>query len=277
MDPDFMTDEQFKELEELKIKKEPARVESERSVFDEPANPPIENSALPKGNTQELSGGSLYKNSEIPVEKRKAIDDVYEKPTIDFANELIDSGLFNSAGQILDWRADLGLSTAEITKGLNDIKNGVNSVPARKIIEAAKDIQDKGEINTIRGRGGNTVRSGIPLDEYFKAVKEKPMPEVLEAMDIEKANNIKDHTASVINNEGITKDNFDKFVKENDWLYTPEEINRIKHILMKLQKEKEQAMLKAKQLLWKANLWEKLKSKMKDKPSEKEPKQQEKS
>lgn len=231
MDPDFMTDEQFKELEALKIKKEPARVESERSVFDEPANPPIENSALPKGNTQELSGGSLYKNSEIPVEKRKAIDDVYEKPTIDFANELIDSGLFNSAGQILDWRADLSLSTAEITKGLNDIKNGVNSVPARKIIEAAKDIQDKGEINTIRGRGGNTVRSGIPLDEYFKAVKEKPMPEELEAMDIEKANNIKDHTASVINNEGINKDNFDTFVKENGWLYTPEEINRIKTYL----------------------------------------------
>lgn len=231
MDPDFMTDEQFKELEELKIKKEPAKVESERSVFDEPANPPIENSALPKGNTQELSGGSLYKNSEIPVEKRKAIDDVYEKPTIDFANELIDSGLFNSAGQILDWRADLSLSTAEITKGLNDIKNGVNSVPARKIIEAAKDIQDKGEINTIIGRGGNTVRSGIPLDEYFKAVKEKPMPEELEAMDIEKANNIKDHTASIINNEGINKDNFDTFVKENDWLYTPEEINRIKTYL----------------------------------------------
>lgn len=189
---------------------------------------------LAKSNIKKIQNKSInyiYKYSDVPVEKRKMLDEVYEKPTIDFANELIDSGLFNSAGQILDWRADLSLSTAEITKGLNDIKKGVNSVPARKIIEAAKDIQDKGEINTIRGRGGNTVRSGIPLDEYFKAVKEKPMPEELKAMDIEKANNIKDHTASVINNEGINKDNFDTFVKENDWLYTPEEINRIKTYL----------------------------------------------
>lgn len=177
-----------------------------------------------------------YKKSETPVTKRKNVEEVYEQKDIDFANELIDSGLFNSVGEILSWRPDLYLSTAEVKKGIKDIKAGKNSAPARKIIEAAKSINDKGFIELIIGRGGVMDRMSVTLDEWREEIKNNPMPKELSPDEARMAERIK--TEEIINREGITQENFETILKNIDWIYSPKEIKNIKTYLHETSKSK---------------------------------------
>lgn len=162
----------------------------------------------------------------------KILSEAHPKENIDFANEMIDSGLFYSVGEILNYRPDLGLSTKEVKQGIKDVKADKNTAPARKIIEATKDIKDKGEINMIIGRGGIMDRKSIPLEEYRKMVKEDPMPTELMEEHISSEGKFKSSEAiDIINKEGITKENFVSLEKDlKDW-YSPEEIQKVKTYL----------------------------------------------
>lgn len=154
----------------------------------------------------------------------KILSEVYPKETIDFANEIIDEGWFKSSGNLMESSPDLGLPTKGIEQGILDIKAGKNSAPAKHLIEALRKAKETGEMPMVRGTGGLVVRSGANIAELRKSNVEIPK-EINEAQKLE-AENLKIDTT--IEAEGITKENFDNFVKENDWIYTPEEVQRIK-------------------------------------------------
>lgn len=152
----------------------------------------------------------------------KILSEAHPKENIDFAKKIIDDGWFNARGERMESRPDLRLSGVEIEKGIRDIKNDKNTVPAQKIIEKLNEIKGKGEMPMIKGTGNLVERSGINLEEFEK---QKSYPK-LDEKQVQEAENLK--TSDIVENEGITKENFDNFAKENDWLYTPEEIQRIK-------------------------------------------------
>lgn len=172
-----------------------------------------------------------YKQGDIPVAKRKAVDEVFEKEHIDFANEMIDSGLFNSVGQILELRPQFGLSTADVHKGISDIKKNKNSAPARKVIEATAKVLETGEIPLIQGTGGVMKHSGLTLEDWRNETKKNAVPTELNEEHVVMANKLPPNLVEVISRDGITKDNFDTWVKDVEWIFEPEEIKQIKDYL----------------------------------------------
>lgn len=210
--------------EEIKVEEKPVEpIAEEAKTTEPPTTEPVTPEEFP------------YKKGEEPVNKRKKIEDVYEEEDIKFANEIIDEGWFNSAGDVYERRLDLGIPIAEIKKGLKDISNGKNSAPARKIIEALQEARKKGELPMMQGTGGVMERFGIPLEEARKGIekqRDKLTPE--EETLAEKLNIPEDLKAEI---DLLTPETFDAFAKQNDWVYTKEELKTIKDYLDARQKE----------------------------------------
>jgi len=169
------------------------------------------------GSGTEIKGAEVNPNSKV-------LSEAHPKENIDFANELIDEGWFHSTGNVYERRPDLGLSTAEVNKAIADIKAGKNTAPAKHLIEKLNEVKDKGEMPMIQGSGGQIDRFGMPLEETRRSNISIPK----EITDAQAKEATKTKISETIDKEGITLDNIDEFAKENDWLYTPEEIKSIK-------------------------------------------------
>lgn len=79
-----------------------------------------------------------------------------------------------------------GITWQQIRKGEQDIKAGkVDSVPARKLIEALNQIESDGIVNIVSGSGSMMQRDGYKLSEARQAMRE--IPELTDA-DIEEIN-----------------------------------------------------------------------------------------
>lgn len=190
--------------------KTPAKEEIKTSSVEEKPIPAMENKVEPK-----INPGS------------KILSEAHPKENIDFAKQIIDDGWFNARGERMESRPDLGLSGAEIIKGIEDIKNDKNTVPAQKIINKLSEIKAKGEMPMIRGVGGLVERHGISLQEFEKQKQE--IPQTLSEEDIKLADSIPDEAAKTINEFGITKDNIDEITKA--WGFPKEEVEQIKQYL----------------------------------------------
>lgn len=165
----------------------------------------------------------------------KILSEAHPKESIDFAHEMIDDGLFHSTGNVYERRPDLGLSTAEVNKGIADIKAGKNTAPAKHLIEKLNEIKDKGEIPMIQGNGGQTKRLGITLKELRESNVNNDIPQEITEAQVSEATKTK--ITEAIDKEGINLSNIDDFAKENDWLYSPEEIKQIKDYLNETEKQ----------------------------------------
>jgi len=172
-----------------------------------------------------------YKEGEIPVEKRKTLDEVYEKEDIDNAKQIIEEGWFNLAGRVYEARPDFELSTYEITKAIKDIKAGKNSVPARKLIEKIKPIIEKGFIPMLRETEGMTERFGINLNEARKML-EKERSDVSELTPEEKieAKKVPD-ISNIIEADKVTPETFEAWKEQNDLIFNPDELQTIKEYI----------------------------------------------
>ena len=79
-----------------------------------------------------------------------------------------------------------GITWQQIRKGEQDIKAGkVDSVPAKKLIEALNQIESDGIVNIVSGSGSMMQRDGYKLSEARQAMRE--IPELTDA-DIEEIN-----------------------------------------------------------------------------------------
>jgi hypothetical protein len=169
-----------------------------------------------------------YKESELPVNKRKTLDEVYEKQDIDNAKHIIEEGWFYSSGQVYVQRPNVGLPTAEITKGIKDIREGKNSAPARKLIEVLKPISEKGIMPMIQGTGGSTVKFGLNLAEVrtkMEAERTSLTPE--EKIEAQKVPDMFD----IVEADKVTPETFEKWKEQNDWIFNPDELQTIKEYI----------------------------------------------
>jgi len=101
----------------------------------------------------------VIKSAGIKVPKE--ITDLIEKSDpINHAIEQIDKGVLQWSGNIGSPRIDLGLSWADIRKGEADLKRGkVDSVPAKRLVEALDKAKEEGGYRYKYGTGGESQRT----------------------------------------------------------------------------------------------------------------------
>ncbi len=175
-------------------------------------------------------------NSDSNVESGKVEEKITHKPISELTDEeytdkFINSGLFNPTGDVYQERLDLGMSTAEIKKGISDIKNGKNSAPALRLKEAILKTRQTNTVPIITGTGGKTSRFNRNLSNYSSDIESAPND--LTEDEIKIANNISNKLSDAINEEGITVDNIDNLIADNagEFPYSNEDLQTIKNYL----------------------------------------------
>jgi len=109
-------------------------------------------------------------NTETPQPKSKGDVEVSD---LDHAKDQIAKGVLFWSGDSGAERVNLGISWADIRKGEADIKKGnVNTVPAKRLIEALKTAKEKGGYEYVQGRGGETNKQFVTLDEIQRSTNE---------------------------------------------------------------------------------------------------------
>ncbi len=96
-----------------------------------------------------------------------------EVSDLDHAKDQIDKGVIQWNSDIGAERVVLGIDWPDIRKGEKDIKAGkVNTVPAKRLIEAFKTAKDKGGYEYIQGRGGVVNKQFVSLEDIQRANNE---------------------------------------------------------------------------------------------------------
>lgn len=167
---------------ELKSSEPKGETQVEPAAADATVNPLAAASETKTAATGEIPKTEVAKEEVSPIET-KALPDVKLKPEskiiseahdikdVEFAKEIIDEGWFNPVGEVYEARPDFNLSTAEIKKGINDIKENKNTAAAKKMIESLKEVKESGEIPMIRGTGGKSERFGMSINEARESSK----------------------------------------------------------------------------------------------------------
>lgn len=96
-----------------------------------------------------------------------------EVSDLDHAKSQIDKGVLNWNGDTGAERVNLGIPWADIRKGEKDIKAGkLNTVPAKRLIEALKTAKEKGGYEYVQGAGGQMKKQFVSLEDIQRANNE---------------------------------------------------------------------------------------------------------
>lgn len=94
---------------------------------------------------------------------------------VEYVKKEIDRGILNWSGDIGSPRIDLGISWADIRKGEADIRKGnVNTVPAKRLIEAINKAKKEGGYRYKQGTGGANMRGQefVTFEDIQRATNE---------------------------------------------------------------------------------------------------------
>ncbi len=119
----------------------------------------------------QVKGNEDVKREEFIKNKTKELQGLSDD---EYVKQFIDQGHLNSINANRDFgmRPDFNLKTADVKKGINDIKNGKESAAARNLKESILDTKKTGLIPMIEGTGGMNDKYNFPLG-YFH--EEKPI------------------------------------------------------------------------------------------------------
>jgi len=96
-----------------------------------------------------------------------------EVSDLDHAKSQIDKGVLNWNGDTGAERVNLGIPWADIRKGEKDIKAGkVDTVPAKRLIEALKTAKENGGYEYKQGSGGQMKKQFVSLEDIQRANNE---------------------------------------------------------------------------------------------------------
>jgi hypothetical protein len=103
-----------------------------------------------------------------------------EQSDIDFVKGQIEQGALLWNNDPMSPRINLGISRSDINKGVADIQAGkVNSVPAKRLVQAMAEQRKTGSFEFIQGSGQNIVRMEVPIIEDLNP-QEQEVADVLE-------------------------------------------------------------------------------------------------
>jgi hypothetical protein len=101
-----------------------------------------------------------------------------KKEDIDIALQDIEKGILDWNGDPFSQRVDLGITRADIRKGIADLKAGkVNTVPAKRLVQAIKEARAKDGYEFIQGAGGQIQKQFISLDDIQRSENENNLTE----------------------------------------------------------------------------------------------------
>ncbi len=96
-----------------------------------------------------------------------------EVSDLDHAKSQIDKGVLNWNGDTGAERVNLGIPWADIRKGEKDIKAGkVDTVPAKRLIEALKTAKENGGYDYKQGSGGQIKKQFVSLEDIQRSNNE---------------------------------------------------------------------------------------------------------
>lgn len=150
------------------------------------------------------NGHTRIKISEVEKDRlhdegysEKNIDDAesdtnasLKQEDVDFINTLEKHGMFNSVGNLNDWRPNMGMSTAEVKSALKNIKAGKITVTTKKLIQFIDRIKDTGYVPMIGQSGGMSQKFDMPLYQFLlgdKTERELTIDEIEEELQKEAA------------------------------------------------------------------------------------------
>lgn len=151
-----------------------------------------------------------FKQIKMPFEE-------YRDKVVDMAERMKDSSF--------DWRLNIPeLSQKDRDKAVTDIRAGKESVVAKKLLDAIQSMYNNDEIRLNRGRGNNAETVSFGINQWFG--------EPLNDNELNAAENITDEQVRIIEEEGITLDNIDKFENLfNGFPYEQSDYEAIKNYL----------------------------------------------
>lgn len=94
---------------------------------------------------------------------------------VEYVKKEIDRGILNWSGDIGSPRIDLGISWADIRKGEADIRKGnMNTVPAKRLIEAINKAKNEGGYRYKQGTGGANMKGQefVTFEDIQRATNE---------------------------------------------------------------------------------------------------------
>lgn len=101
----------------------------------------------------------------------KASNEVLNASNIEAIEKLHKIGLFNSVGNISEWRPNIGLSTTEFNTTLKQIKAGKETATTNKLNHFIDKIKDTGLVEMVGLSGGQTEKSRMPLHRFLLGEK----------------------------------------------------------------------------------------------------------
>jgi len=131
--------------------------------------------------TSDVGESGIIEQQSSPKESVPSAVDVGKSEIaneVDYALNQIDKGILLWNGDIASPRIDLGISWADIRKGEADLKRGkVDSVPAKRLIEAIGKSKADGGYRYKLGTGGANMRSGefVTFEDLQRANNEIPL------------------------------------------------------------------------------------------------------
>lgn len=156
------------------------KIVNERKAYDllNEGYKPIVNGKIIENITEDELGDLFVENETIRMTK-----DIQPKPKeteneVDYALNQIDKGILQWNGDINSPRIDLGISWTDIRKGEADLKRGkVDSVPAKRLIEAIGKSKKYGGYRYKLGTGGANMRSAefVTFEDLQRANNEIPL------------------------------------------------------------------------------------------------------
>lgn len=123
-----------------------------------------------------------------------------------------------------DYRITSEISQKDREKGIADLRNGKDTAAARKVKDLVDNIIKEGVLPVHRGSGGMTEKYDVPFEYWFG----------LEPNERKSAEKLDDNAVSIINEEGITKDNIDNLkhlFNEGGFPYTEQDFQQVKDYL----------------------------------------------
>ena len=130
------------------------------------------------GEVAEVGGIEEQATENTPTESISPTANIGTSETeneIDYVKKEIEKGILNWSGDIGSPRIDLGISWADIRKGEADIiKGNVNTVPAKRLIEAINKAKKEGGYRYKQGTGGKNMKNKefVTFEDIQRAANE---------------------------------------------------------------------------------------------------------
>lgn len=192
-----------------KVKNQEKLSEKETAIFNDKTseiNEILKNEAtpseniIPDGNSRtgieplaEVGKTTEQATENAPTESIPPTSNIGTSETeneVDYVKKEIEKGILNWSGDIGSPRIDLGISWADIRKGEADIRKGnVNTVPAKRLIEAINKAKKEGGYRYKQGTGGKNMKSQefVTFEDIQRATNEDSLTdaEINEIMTIQ--------------------------------------------------------------------------------------------